>query len=62
MSTYPSPGGRESIFLFPHTNEFCGKGKVAHEPGLASPPLKAGRWVYERRCQHARPTREGIAG
>ncbi len=30
-------GGRESIFLFSHTNEFCGKSKVAHEPVLAWP-------------------------
>lgn len=41
-------GGRESIFLFSHTNEFCGKSKVAHEPELASPALKAARQVYER--------------
>ena len=41
-------GGRESIFLFSHTNEFCGKSKVAHEPGLACAPLKVRRRVYER--------------
>lgn len=41
-------GGRESIFLFSHTNEFCGKSKVAHEPELASPALKAARQVHER--------------
>ena len=40
--------GRESIFLFSHTNEFCGKSKVAHEPVLAWDPLKDPRWVYER--------------
>jgi hypothetical protein len=28
-------GGRESIFLFSHTNEFCGKEKVALKPSLA---------------------------
>jgi hypothetical protein len=27
--------GRESIFSFSHTNEFCGTRKVAREPGLA---------------------------
>jgi hypothetical protein len=41
-------GGRESIFLFSHTNEFCGKSKVAHEPVLACAPLKVRRRVYER--------------
>jgi len=41
-------GGRESIFLFSHTNEFCGKDFVALEPGLACAPLKVGRWVYEK--------------
>lgn len=40
--------GRESIFLFPHTNEFCGKWKVAGEPGLACGLLEALRRVYER--------------
>ena len=40
--------GRESIFLFSHTNEFCGKSKVTHEPVLAWDPLKDPRWVYER--------------
>jgi hypothetical protein len=41
-------GGRESIFLFPHTNEFCGNQKVALEPGLACAPPKVRRWVYEK--------------
>jgi len=41
-------GGRESIFLFYHKNEFCGKSKVAREPGLACDPLKHRRRVYER--------------
>jgi hypothetical protein len=41
-------GGRESIFLFSHTNEFCGKSKVAREPGLACGTLKGPRRVYER--------------
>ena len=27
--------GRESIFSFSHTNEFCGKEKLARELGLA---------------------------
>jgi len=43
-------GGRESIFLFSHTNEFCGKDFVALEPGLACAPLKVGRWVCEGHC------------
>jgi len=41
-------GGRESIFLFSHTNEFCGKSKVAHEAVLAWAPLKVRRRVCER--------------
>jgi hypothetical protein len=41
-------GGRESIFLFSHTNEFCGTRKVAREPGLASGPQEIRRWVCER--------------
>jgi hypothetical protein len=41
-------GGRESIFLFSHTNEFCGTRKVAREPGLACGPQKVRRWVCER--------------
>jgi hypothetical protein len=40
--------GRESIFLFSHTNEFCGKSKVAPEAGVAWPGLKVGRRVCER--------------
>jgi hypothetical protein len=40
--------GRESIFLFPHTNEFCGKKKLALEPPVAEPRPKQGRWVGER--------------
>ena len=39
--------GRESIFLFSHTNEFCGKRKVAHERPVAWPGLRRGRRVYE---------------
>ena len=42
-------GGRESIFLFSHTNEFCGTQKVAREPGLACDPQKVRRWVCEGR-------------
>ena len=42
-------GGRESIFLFSHTNEFCGTRKVAREPGLACGPQKVRRWVCEGR-------------
>ena len=41
-------GGRESIFLFSHTNEFCGTRKVAREPGLACGLPKVHRWVCER--------------
>lgn len=40
--------GRESIFLFSHTNEFCGKSKVALEAGVAWAGLKRGRRVCER--------------
>jgi hypothetical protein len=40
--------GRESIFLFSHTNEFCGKSKVAPEPRVAWTGLKWGRRVCER--------------
>jgi hypothetical protein len=40
--------GRESIFLFSHTNEFCGKKKLALEPPVAEPRPKQGRWVGER--------------
>ena len=40
-------GGRESIFLFSHTNEFCGTNFVALEPGLACAPLKVSRRVCE---------------
>lgn len=40
--------GRESIFLFSHTNEFCGKSKVAPEAGVAWIGLKVGRRVCER--------------
>ena len=43
-------GGRESIFLFSHTNEFCGSQKVALEHGLACGSPKVGRWVCERHC------------
>ena len=42
-------GGRESIFLFSHTNEFCGTRKVAREPGLACDPQEVRRWVCEGR-------------
>ena len=41
-------GGRESIFLFSHTNEFCGKSKVAHEPVLAYRLLEIRRRTYEK--------------
>ena len=51
-------GGRESIFLFSHTNEFCGNSKVAREPGLACGHLRTPRWVYER----THPAREGSKG
>ncbi len=40
--------GRESIFLFSHTNEFCGKWKVAPEARVAWIGLKVGRRVCER--------------
>lgn len=41
-------GGRESIFLFCHTIEFCGNSKVARESGLACVQFKHRRWTYER--------------
>ena len=44
----PPFGGRESIFLFSHTNEFCGTRKVAREPGLACGSQRILRWVCER--------------
>jgi hypothetical protein len=40
-------GGRESIFSFSHTNEFCGTREVAREPGLACGSQKVRRWVHE---------------
>ena len=40
-------GGRESIFLISHTNEFCGKSKVAREPVVACIGLGGGRTTYE---------------
>jgi hypothetical protein len=40
-------GGRESIFLFSHTNEFCGKSKVAPEPRVAGSGRRWGRWTHE---------------
>ncbi len=51
-------GGRESIFLFSHTNEFCGKSKVAREPALARDPQKDPRWVYEGGAKGARKETE----
>ena len=39
--------GRESIFSFSHTNEFCGTREVAREPGLACGSQKVRRWVHE---------------
>lgn len=41
-------GGRESIFLISHTNEFCGSRKVACEPVLACSGLKDSRRAYKR--------------
>ena len=41
-------GGRESIFLLSHTNQFCGKSGVDRELPLACAPLKDPRWVYEK--------------
>jgi hypothetical protein len=41
-------GGRESISNFSHTNEFCGKSKVATEGGGAKRWVKVGRCTYER--------------
>ncbi len=40
-------GGRESIFLFPRTNEFCGRRKVAREPGVAWPRRRRRRCACE---------------
>lgn len=42
---YPSS---ESIFLIPHTDVFCGKWDLAHEPATASGLLRHPREVYER--------------
>jgi hypothetical protein len=39
--------GRESIFLFSHTNEFCGKHKAAHERPLAGRGRRWARRVSE---------------
>jgi len=51
-------GGRESIFLFCHTNEFCGKSKVAPEPRGAGSAHRWGRWTHEegRRLRRAAAT------
>jgi hypothetical protein len=46
--------GRESIFLFSHTNEFCGKSKLALEARVAWIWLKWGRWVCEKGAAAAR--------
>ena len=54
--------GRESIFLFSHTNEFCGKHLLAHEPVLAWAPLKDPRWVCERGTRGARGDRKETDG
>lgn len=40
--------GRESTFSKSQINEFCGKSKVAREPGVARPLHRWGRWAYER--------------
>jgi len=53
-------GGRESIFLFSHTNEFCGKDFVALEPRLACAPPKVGRWVCEGHCPRGQRTDSGL--
>jgi hypothetical protein len=39
--------GRESIFLISHTNEFCGKSKVAREAVEACMRQEDGRTTYE---------------
>lgn len=41
--------GRESIFSKTHTNEFCGKINLAHEPGVAGSGAEVGRRVYEEK-------------
>jgi hypothetical protein len=46
--------GRESIFLFSHTNEFCGNSKVALEAGVAWSRLKWGRRVCEKGANASR--------
>jgi hypothetical protein len=40
-------GGRESIFLISHTNEFCGKSKVARELTVACKRVNVGRCISE---------------
>lgn len=39
--------GRESICSKTHTNEFCGKKKLAHERRVAGLPHPGGRRIYE---------------
>lgn len=39
--------GRESICKKTHTNEFCGKKKLAHERRVAGLPHPGGRRIYE---------------
>lgn len=41
----------ESIFLIPHTDVFCGKWELAHEPATASGLLRYPREVYKRRAR-----------
>ena len=41
-------GGRESIFKIRHTNEFCGKSKLARETARASGRLGEPRRTYKR--------------
>jgi hypothetical protein len=50
-------GGRESISNFPHTDEFCGKSKVATEGGGAKRWLKVGRCPYDERPLSGRGAR-----
>jgi hypothetical protein len=51
------PGGRESIFKIRHTNEFCGKSKLARETARASGRLGEPRRTYKRNSAGRGPGR-----
>ena len=53
-------GGRESIFKIRHTNEFCGKSKLARETARASGRLGEPRGTYKRNSAGRGPGRGGL--